>query len=69
MADRVEELERRIRELEDQVANISEQSRGRNELGSPRKPIRAIYLLDEATGAVAKINWDRGSSDIASEEV
>ena len=68
MAERIEDLERRIRQLETAIEDIKEISRGRNELGSPRKPIRALYLLDEDTGAVAKVNYSRSASDLQTEE-
>jgi len=69
MGDTVEDLRRQLNELESRVSRIEQRSRGRQEVGSPRNPTNALYVLDPDTGAVAKVVYDRSSSALTTEEV
>lgn len=56
------DLEARIRELEQEVRKLKKAQQ--NVLGTRDNPIRATYLVDGKTGAVARVDYDSANSTV-----
>ncbi len=67
MADRIDDIERRLTELEQEIRDL--RSPQRSALGTKTRPVSLVYLLDDRTGAVAEVRYDRDNSDIRTQEV
>ena len=67
MADRYDDVLRRLEELE-QKARDAERPQ-KLVLGTATNPVLVVYLRDERTGSVAKVTYDGDAGTIRTEKV
>ena len=68
MADTMEDLARRVDELEQKVRELTERPQ-KATLGTNSNPISKLFMKDSRTGAVAEVDYDRENSGIRTKEV
>lgn len=57
MADKLDQMEKRLKKLESQFAQLSERPR-ESEYGTLSRPTNKVFLRDAKTGAVAEVDFD-----------